>query len=58
MKRIDRGTHSSSAHCLKTSAGHPSGPGDLPDLRETNLSNKIDGVMLILDSETSSLLSI
>ena len=59
MKRTDRGIHTvvDSAHCLRTSAAHPPGPGDLPVLRETNLSNTMNGVMLILDSETLSLLS-
>ena len=57
LKTIDRGTHNRSAHCLKTSADHPSGPGDLPVLRETNFSNTTDGSMAILDNEVSSLLS-
>ena len=43
---------------MKTSyAGHPSGPGALPILREANFSNTIDGSMVILDNEMSSLLS-
>ena len=57
MKSTDRGTHSWSVYCLKTLAGHPPGPDDLPVLREANLLNTIDEVMLVLDSETSLLLS-
>ena len=52
------GVHSWSEYFLKTSAGHPSGPGALPLLSELNFSNRIAGLMAILDRETSSLLSI
>jgi len=41
---------------MKISAGHPSGPGALPVLRETNFSNTMDGFIVILDNETSPLL--
>ena len=57
FKRIESAKHKRLAHCLKTSAGHPSGPGALPVLREISLSYTIDGSMVILDNETLSLFS-
>ena len=52
---LDSGTNKWLAHCLKTSAGHLSGPGASPVLRE--VSYTIDGFMVTLDNETLSLFS-